>query len=156
MTSKEAVEACREQGIELFLADGRVRYRCPRGCLTPELREALISRRDEVLALLQLPPSHTASNWTRWEAVRWPERCLQSERLFGQQRHARLFPLLPDPYRGGATSGRVRTSRGLGQLLQVFADRVTVALDAGPKGKVVFLQPWDVVPYEEVSGVGTS
>ena len=50
----------------------------------------------------------------------WPTASLEAERRFAQP-HAKLFPFL---------GRKVRTPEGLGTLLQVFADRVTVVLDS--------------------------
>lgn len=43
----------RHAGIELHAEDGRLRFRAPRGALTPELRERLTVHRDEILERLQ-------------------------------------------------------------------------------------------------------
>ena len=43
----------RRAGIELHAEDGRLRFRAPRGALTPELRERLTVHRDEILERLQ-------------------------------------------------------------------------------------------------------
>src|SRR5262249_27817323 len=64
----------------------------------------------------------------------WPERCLESGRLFGQP-HARLFPLLDK---------NVVTARGQGVLHQVFAERAAVLLDG--QDALTFLHPSKVLP----------
>jgi hypothetical protein len=73
-------------------------------------------------------------------AVEWPERCLGSERLFGQPR-ARLFPLI---------ASHVNTAQGPGRLLSVFRDVCHVALDDAPgragRRLVELLRPSDVWP----------
>jgi hypothetical protein len=53
LTAAEVLETASRRGVELFTEGDRLRYRAPPGALTPELREALISRRSELLALLQ-------------------------------------------------------------------------------------------------------
>lgn len=50
----------------------------------------------------------------------WPPESMEAERRFGQP-HARLFPFL---------GRKVRTPRGPGTLVQIFADRATVVLDS--------------------------
>jgi hypothetical protein len=87
-------------------------------------------------------------DWSAWRAVEWPQRCLESERRFGQP-CARLYPLIPCGNYPGAPTGRVMTARGPGRLLAVFADVVQVALDDDPKSKAAILQPWEVWPNEE-------
>lgn len=41
------------RGVELFLEDGRLRYRCPQGALTPELRDQAKAHRGELIAMLR-------------------------------------------------------------------------------------------------------
>lgn len=43
----------RRAGVEVRAEDGRLRFRAPRGALTPELRERLTAHRNEVLKVLQ-------------------------------------------------------------------------------------------------------
>jgi hypothetical protein len=50
----------------------------------------------------------------------WPSASLDAERRFGQP-HAKLFPFI---------GCKVRTPAGVGMLVQVFAERVTVLLDS--------------------------
>jgi hypothetical protein len=81
----------------------------------------------------------SAPDRRHWDAVTWPERCLESERRFGQK-YARLFPLIFDA-RLDSPNGQVQTMRGPGRLLQVAAESVTVLLHDGPRDKVTYLKP---------------
>jgi len=69
------------------------------------------------------------------EYTNWPPASMDGERRFGQP-HAKLFPLI---------GRKVRTPAGPGTLLQVFAKRVTVLLDAELSRCSVFL-PAEVEP----------
>jgi hypothetical protein len=65
----------------------------------------------------------------------WSARSLDAERRFGQP-HAKLFPYL---------GRKVRTPVGLGTLLQVFAERVTVLLDS-ELSQCAFFRPAEIQP----------
>jgi TubC N-terminal docking domain len=60
---------------------------------------------------------------------------LAAERRFGQS-HAKLFPFL---------GRKVRTPKGSGTLIQVFAERVTVLLDS-ERDKCSFFNPTQIEP----------
>lgn len=53
MIAIEVLADLRHRGVELFVEDGTLRYRAPRGMLTPELREILSAHKTELVALLQ-------------------------------------------------------------------------------------------------------
>jgi len=65
----------------------------------------------------------------------WPPESLDAEGRFNQP-HARLLPFL---------GRKVRTPKGAGTLLQVFAVRVTVLLDAD-LNKCSFFSPTEIQP----------
>lgn len=52
MIAFEVLADLRHRGVELFVAGGTLRYRAPRGVLTPELRAALSAHKAELLSLL--------------------------------------------------------------------------------------------------------
>ncbi|WP_254073321.1 condensation domain-containing protein, partial [Acidisphaera sp. S103] len=54
------VARLRDQGIELTLADGRLRYNAPRGALDPAAIEQLRARRDEIITYLSRPVARPA------------------------------------------------------------------------------------------------
>jgi hypothetical protein len=56
MTAHALLDALRARGIELYVADGRLRYRCPAGALDAPLRRAAAEHRAQILALLGSPP----------------------------------------------------------------------------------------------------
>lgn len=49
---EEIFAALHEAGIRLWLDGGELRFRAPKGALTPELREAVRARREEIIAAL--------------------------------------------------------------------------------------------------------
>ena len=53
MTAMAILEAASQRGILLEARGGELRYRAPRGSLTPELRETLRQHKAEILAVLQ-------------------------------------------------------------------------------------------------------
>ncbi len=61
---------------------------------------------------------------------------LDAEFRFGHP-HSRLFPLI---------GHKVRTPSGLGTLIQVYSDKVTVLLDSDRKGACVRFLPSEVSP----------
>ena len=69
------------------------------------------------------------------EETTWPPASLDAERRFGQP-HAKLFSFI---------GRKVRTPAGTGTLIQVFASRVTVVLDAN-LDKCAFFKPAEVEP----------
>jgi hypothetical protein len=48
----EVLADLHHRGVDLFVADGTLHYRAPRGVLTPELRAALSAHKAELVALL--------------------------------------------------------------------------------------------------------
>lgn len=52
MIALEVLSELRHRGVELFVAEGALRYRAPRGVLTPELRAALSVHKAELVAML--------------------------------------------------------------------------------------------------------
>ena len=55
MIATEVLAELRHRGVELFVADGVLRYRAPRGVLTPELLATLSAHKAELLAMLAAP-----------------------------------------------------------------------------------------------------
>jgi hypothetical protein len=52
MTAAELLSLFKHLGIRLEVHDGRLMVDAPKGVMTPELREALVAHRDELLAML--------------------------------------------------------------------------------------------------------
>ena len=75
------------------------------------------------------------------EETHWPPESLDAEPRFGKP-HAKLFPFI---------GRKVRTPTGVGTLLQVFANRVTVVLDS-EVSRCSFFMPAQIEPVSrEVS-----
>jgi hypothetical protein len=66
----------------------------------------------------------------------WSAESLEAERRFHGQPHAKLFPFI---------GRKVRTPKGVGTLVQVFAERVTVLLDRQQTQCAVF-EPGEIEP----------
>jgi hypothetical protein len=110
MTADALVDAFRSRGIELYVADGRLRYRGPVGALDAPLRCAAAEHRAELLAALGAPPSASAAGAADAEvrlALAVIDRALSAAWLRSAQRnvlrvfrrqvcdyHARHDPLL--------------------------------------------------------------
>jgi hypothetical protein len=62
MNAAAILAAARERGVELTVADGRLRYRGPAGALDADLRRAAARHREELLALLAGSPEHDAED----------------------------------------------------------------------------------------------
>jgi hypothetical protein len=56
MIAVEVFADLRHRGVKLFVVDGVLRYRAPRGVLTPALRATLSAHRDELRAMLTAVP----------------------------------------------------------------------------------------------------
>jgi hypothetical protein len=55
MSVADLLTVFRARGVEVFVAEGRLRYRAPVGALTEDLRAAAAAHRAELLALLTAP-----------------------------------------------------------------------------------------------------
>jgi len=64
----------RVRGVELHVEGAKLRFRCPHGVLTPELRQLATTNRAEILSLL-VPASATAprrfAGWVRFRRWGW-------------------------------------------------------------------------------------
>jgi hypothetical protein len=123
-----------EGGGRLALDGDRIRYSVPSGSLESQrLLAELRKHRERVMELLRQREANESN---------WPPASLDVERRFGQP-HAKLFPYV---------GRKVRTPSGLGTLIQVFADRVTVVLDS-EISRCSFFAPGQIEPVSwEVSG----
>ncbi len=54
-TAANLIDRCRQHGVTLYLDGDQLRFRGPRGALTPELRQAVAQHRAEVVRLLLRP-----------------------------------------------------------------------------------------------------
>lgn len=129
VTPSEILSELQARQVELAVVGDRLRFR-PVSAVPEPLLEALRAHKAEVMDLVELRS--------------WPEASKEAVRRFGKP-CARLYPFL----------GRVvQTPDGPGRLLQVFAERVTVVLDAEPSRASFFL-PSEVRP-PGVAGGSTS
>jgi hypothetical protein len=53
---RDLLDRVHAAGVDLYRRGDAVRYRCPPGALTPELRAEIVARRVEILAYLAAPP----------------------------------------------------------------------------------------------------
>jgi len=53
MSASELVAFLRERGVELRTEGGRLRFQAPQGALTPELRNQVVRRKEEIIAALR-------------------------------------------------------------------------------------------------------
>jgi len=56
-TGPDLIDQCRQRGITLYLDGQELRFRGPRGAMTPELRQVVAHRRAELVAMLNTPSS---------------------------------------------------------------------------------------------------
>src|SRR5262245_55208284 len=52
MTPRELLERLERDGIRLHVEEGQLRYRAPKGVLTPELRRAIGANKEHIVGLL--------------------------------------------------------------------------------------------------------
>lgn len=120
VTPSEILSELQARQVELAVVGDRLRFR-PASAVPEPLLEALRAHKAEVMDLVELRS--------------WPEASKDAVRRFGKP-CARLYPFIGQ---------RVQTPDGPGRLLQVFAERVTVVLDAEPSRASFFL-PSEVRP----------
>jgi hypothetical protein len=114
MTPSEVLSELQARQVEVVVVGDRLRFR-PVTAVPKPLLEALRAQKAEVIDLVELQS--------------WPEPSREAVRRFGHP-SARLYPFL----------GRmILTPEGPGRLLQVFAERATVVLDAEPSRASFFL-----------------
>ena len=125
----QIVSRLEQTGGRLELDGDRIRYCVPSGDpAAQDLLAELRKRREEVVELLRVRQG-------------WPDTSLDAVLRFGQP-HARLFPFL---------GRKVRTPRGIGTLLVVFAERTEVLLDSR-RDACDFFRPREIEPVSwEVS-----
>lgn len=114
MRPEELLQTVEALGVVVTLDRENLVLR-PKSLLPPDLVKQLRAHKAELLDLVELQS--------------WPEESRQAVRRFGLP-CARLYPFL------GRT---VLTPAGPGRLVQVFAERATVLLDAHPHRADVFL-----------------
>jgi hypothetical protein len=56
-TAADLMDRCRGFGITLYLEGDELRFRGPRGAMTPELRQVVADNKAALVALLRPPPS---------------------------------------------------------------------------------------------------
>jgi hypothetical protein len=52
VTASDVLATLRDRGVEVFIADGKLRYRGPVGALDDDMRRVIAERRPELLAIL--------------------------------------------------------------------------------------------------------
>jgi hypothetical protein len=124
MTAHGLLEYLARCNVVLIPDGAMLRYSAPRGVLTTALRQEILRRKGEILAILSVTPSviPSALSHAAFSAkaeIAWPAECLECEQRIGQK-HARLFPLLGRP---------VDTPIGTGILEQVFQSRAAVLIN---------------------------
>jgi hypothetical protein len=124
----QIVSRLEQAGGELSLNGDRIEYAIPRG--NQEAQELLAELREHRKTLADFLRQRVHEH-----AQKWPPESYQAIRRFGQP-HARLFPFI---------GRKVRTPGGPGTLIQVFADRVTVLLEAD-LNKCSWFAPGEISP----------
>ena len=114
------------RGIAVRVDGETLRFR-PRFALDDDLVGRIRDHKAEIIRAVVAENSDPA--------FRWSSESLASERRFGQP-HVKLFPYL---------GRKVRTPKGPGTLIQVFAERVTVLLDS-ERDKCSFSTPTQIEP----------
>lgn len=123
MDAVELLSSLTARGVQLRALRDRLHLDAPKGVLTQEVLATIQAHKAEILELVELEG--------------WPDCSREAVRRF-REPTARLYPFLNRP---------VVTPAGRGLLLQVFTERVTVALNSD-RGRVTFLLPSEVYPPE--------
>jgi hypothetical protein len=123
----QIVSRLEQAGGKLALDGEHIRYSIPSGdAEVQNLLAELRKHREGVKSLLRQRAE---------ERQDWPRASLDAEQRFGRP-HALLFPFI---------GRKMRTPDGVGTLVQVFADRVTVLLDS-QLSQCRYFRPADVEP----------
>ncbi|HEX4952680.1 MAG TPA: hypothetical protein VF017_04710 [Thermoanaerobaculia bacterium] len=120
MSPEELLAEVQALGVSVR-AEGNVLRLKPASSIPPSLVVELRAHKPELLSLVSLQG--------------WPQESKDYVRRFGRP-EARLYPFL---------AKEVATPLGRGRLLQVFAERVAVALECDPH-RLVYLLPSEVSP----------
>jgi hypothetical protein len=130
MTAETLIAALEQEGICLKIEGDRLKLQAPADRVPgPETIARLKENKSAVLEYLrereqpqetQFSSFPTPIAWKTEKLGNWPGESLDAQGRFGQP-HAKLFPFI---------GRKVRTPRGAGLLVQVFAERVTVLLDS--------------------------
>jgi len=145
MTAETLVAALEQGGVRLRIEGDRLKLEAPADKVpSPETIAGLRENKSAVVEYLrgrsqprgiQFSSFPDPIGWKTEKLGGWPHESFESERRFGQP-HAKLFPFL---------GRKVRTPGGPGTLIQVFADRVTVLLDA-ELSQCSFFRPVEIEP----------
>jgi hypothetical protein len=128
MDVPQIVSRLEQAGGELSLNGDRIEYAIPRS--NQEAQELLAELREHRKTLADFLRQRVHEH-----PQKWPPQSHEAMRRFSQP-HARLFPLI---------GRKVRTPAGPGTLIQVFADRVTVLLEAD-LNKCTWFAPGEISP----------
>jgi hypothetical protein len=63
MSAAELLRDCEAKGVVLSVRDGSLRFRCPRGTMTPLLRDALAKNKSGLLSLLRPDGDFGPDDW---------------------------------------------------------------------------------------------
>jgi hypothetical protein len=104
----------------------------------PALAHAPVTKAEELELEVRAPGPEAGIQCGKESAPHWVPESLDTAWRFGQP-HAKLFPFL---------GRKVRTPAGPGTLVQVFAERVTVALDS-EISRCSFFVPAQIEPVSQ-------
>jgi len=153
MSAAAVLAEARRLGIRLTVRGDRLAFDAPRDAFTPEMREALVTHKPELLALLRAEqqqadsspaPSTPSGPVPGADAVPTgsdepADRQTAPDRMRDKKLDA-WYAMIRDDL---SFARRVTTPRGSGYLWQIFACRVGVVLDSDPR-KVAFFDPEQV------------
>ena len=153
MSASAVLAEARRLGIRLTARGDRLAFDAPRDAFTPEMRDALVTHKPEILALLRAEqqqadsspaPSTPSGPVPGADAVPTgsdepADRQTAPDRMRDIKLDA-LYGMIRDDR---SSARRVTTPRGPGHLWQIFACRVGVVLDSDLR-KVAFFVPGQV------------
>ncbi len=164
MMLAELLQFLEKRGIELRLENGLLRYTAPKGALTPELREELVTRKEELLGHLTAHPRQQRQESAKAIPTSL-HALLRSSELplsFAQQRLWFLAQLEPDNPAYNITNalrleGTLRV-RDFHHCLQELVDRheplrTTFVSRAGQPGQVIAPSQEQALPVIDLSAL---
>jgi len=146
MTAETLVAALEQEGVRLRVEGEKLKLEAPANKIPAQ--ETIAGLRENKAAILEYLRARVPTPESQFVSLsdpmacktdkleHWPSESLDIERRFGQP-HAKLFPFI---------GHKVRTPRGHGTPLQVFAERATVLLDSERDGSCTRFLPTEISP----------
>ncbi|SCK35077.1 non-ribosomal peptide synthetase [Streptomyces sp. WMMB 322] len=157
MTASDVIAELEQVGIQLWEDDGKLRFRGPEGAMTPERRDLLVSRRDDVLNALRERDTRTVEPQPEARFEPFPLTDVQSAYLLGR-RDAFEYGSVPCHAYGELFFDTLDRERLHGAWSKVVDrhDMLRTVLDYDGFQRVLKDPPEPVIDWTDVRGLSAS